>query len=95
MVASEQDHDGGEERCPRCQFIDQVAEYLTDAASDGADEWQHGVGPIIDKMHIALRALQRLWAVEQTSYSDEIDNAGEAATALVELYERMGRLRDA
>ena len=78
------DHDGGE-LCPRCQFIDRVGEYLTAAASDGADEWQHDVGPFIDKMYSALWAMQRLWAEEQTNYSDEIDNAGEAARAIAAL----------
>jgi hypothetical protein len=88
------DDDGdGCETCPRCQFIEHVSEYLTAAASDGADEWQADVGPLIDKMHSALWALQRLWAEEQTTYSDEIDNAGEAARALVELYERVHALR--
>jgi hypothetical protein len=94
MVAIEHDHDGGDELCPRCQFIDRVDEYLTAAATDGADEWQHDVGPFIDKMHSALWAMQRLWAEEQTNYSDEIDNSGEAARALVELYERIHALRD-
>lgn len=86
MVVIEHDHISGEDWCPRCEFLDKVAEYVTAAASDGAKEWQRDVGPIIDKMHSTLRALQRLWAVKQTNYSDQIDNAGEAATALVELY---------
>jgi hypothetical protein len=46
-------------------------------------------------MHSALWALQRLWAEEQTSYSDEIDNCGEAARSLVELYVRLDVLRRA
>jgi hypothetical protein len=79
--------------CPRCQFIGRVAEYLTAAASDGADEWHHDVGQFIERMHGALGAFQRLWAENQTAYyTDEIDNAGEAARALVELYERMHAL---
>lgn len=96
MVAADSGHDHGQEDelCPRCQFVQRVAEYLTAAASDGAEEWQYDVGPFIDRMHSALWAMQRLWAVEQTNYSDEIDNAGEAARALVELYERMQVLRD-
>jgi hypothetical protein len=93
MVAiDEHDHDGGE-NCPRCRFIHSVAEYVTAAATDGAEEWQDDVGPLIGKMHSALWALQRLWAEEQTNYTDEIDNAGEAARALVELYEQMDALR--
>ena len=44
-------------------------------------------------MHSALWALQRLWAVEQTNYTDQIDNAGEAARSLIELYELMDDLR--
>ena len=93
MVGIEHDHGSGEEWCPRCEFLEKVNEYVTAAASDGAEEWQHDVGPLIEKMHSALWALQRLWAVEQTNYTDQIDNAGEAATALIELYELMDDLR--
>jgi hypothetical protein len=93
MVAIEHDHGSGEEGCPRCEFLEKVNEYVTAAASDGAEEWQHDVGPLIEKMHSALWALQRLWAVEQTNYTDQIDNAGEAARSLIELYELMDDLR--
>jgi hypothetical protein len=93
MVTIDDGHDHDDcDLCPRCQLIDRVAEYVTAAASDGAEEWQQDVGPFIDKMHSALWALQRLWAENQTHYGDEIDNAGEAARALVELYERMHAL---
>jgi hypothetical protein len=97
MVAADggHDHGQGDELCPQCQFIERVADYLDAAAIDGADEWQKDVGPLIDKMHSALWALQRLWAEEQTSYSDEIDNCGEAARSLVELYVRLDVLRRA
>jgi hypothetical protein len=102
MVAFDDKHEDGsnEEQdcgtCPRCRFIERVTNYVQSAAEDGAEEWQDDVGPWIDKMHSALWALQRLWAEEQTNYSDEIDNAGEAARSLVNLFERLYALmRDA
>lgn len=89
MVAIEHEHGDGEV-CPRCRMIERLADYLHSAAADGADEWHHDVGPFIERMHGALWALQRLWAEEQIAYyTDEIDNMGEAARALVELAERV------
>lgn len=92
MVAMDDDGHDDCTTCPRCQFIERVGDYLQAAAADGAEEWQDDVGPFIDKMHSALWALQRLWATEQTHYTDQIDNAGEAARALVELFEQVHSL---
>lgn len=91
MVAIHDGHDHGDgEVCPRCRMIERLADYLQLAATDGADDWHHDVGPFIERMHGALAAFQRLWAEEQTAlYTDDIDNAGEAARAMVELAEHV------
>lgn len=88
--AHDDEHDG--QLCPRCQATERVGDYVLAAAIDGAEQWQEDVGPFIDKMHSALWALQRVWAEEQTHYADDIDNVGESARALVELFVRLHTL---
>lgn len=94
-MVHDDDHDDNDgcELCPRCQFIDRVGDYLDAAASDGDEDWQAAVGPLIDRMHGALWAMQRLWSERFTDEHREIDNTGEAARAIVELYERIHALR--
>lgn len=94
MVAFHDDDHAGQddELCPRCLFIDRLGDYLADAADGDAAEWHDTTGTIIDTMHSALWALHRLRAESTTSYRDEIDNPGEAATAIARLGEIIARL---
>jgi len=85
------DHDDGG-LCERCQFIERLADYL-DAASEGdPSEWHDATGGLIEHMHSALWALHRLRAESTTDYTDEIDNLGESARALVALGELIAEL---
>lgn len=93
MHDDQHDHEG-HELCPRCQFIERLGDFLDGAAEGDADEWHDATGGLIEHMHSALWALHRLRAESTTDYSDEIDNVGEAARALVELYERIHALRN-
>lgn len=86
------EHDDGDELCPRCGFIDRLGDFLDEAAEGDADEWHDATGGLIEHMHSALWALHRLRAESMADYTDEIDNVGEAARALVALGELVVRL---
>jgi hypothetical protein len=85
------EHDD-DELCPRCQFIERLAEYLNAAAEDDTQAWHDATGQIIEHMHTALWALHRLRAESTTDYIDEIDSAGEAARSLTALGDIVVRL---
>ena len=96
MVAIHDGHDHGEgegdELCPRCRFIERLADYLNDAAEGDSQTWHDATGEIIEQMHSALWALHRLRAEATTDYLDNIDSTGEAARALATLAEVVVRL---
>lgn len=95
MVAFHDGHDHddqGDERCPRCLFIERLGDYLDAAAEGDATEWHDATGEMIDAMHSALWALHRMRGEATTGDDGEIDNAGEAARSLAALAEMVVRL---
>lgn len=79
------EHHDGDGKCPSCLFIERVGDLITDLSEGDAQGWQDVAGELIDSMHSALWALQRVRAEATTDYADEIDNAGEAARSLSRL----------
>lgn len=86
------DHDG-DEVCPRCQFVERLGDFLDEAAQGEPDEWHGVTGEVVEYMHSALWALHRLRAESTTDYTDQIDNVGEAARAIVALGEKITQFR--
>jgi len=97
MVASDPDephHDGEDcEMCPTCEFRERLNALIC-RASDGSEKvWNACQGDLADQMFDAVYALHRSRRERFTDRHDEIANAWEAATRLVELYEGLRRLR--
>lgn len=91
MVAITDDA-GGCDKCERCQFIERLSNYLKMAASDGPEEWASDACPMIEQMHVATAALQRLWLGHYGEAPRDPDDATIAAVALVELNEFVAQL---
>ncbi len=86
------DHDDGQ-MCPECEFRSRLADLIQRAADGHERHWDDLQGGLVDCMFDAMWALRRTRREKFTDEHDEIANSWDSATRLVELLERLRRLR--
>jgi len=79
--------------CARCEFRERLTAHVDRMAEARESKWDAFQGEFVDTMHDAIYALHRARRERFTDKHDEIANAWEAATRLIELFENVGRLR--
>ena len=94
MVAINHSHDDGEQsKCPTCRFRNRLAQEIEGAAECRERHWDDLQGNLVDLMFEASWALHRSRRERFTSAHDDVANAWEAATKLVELFSLLDDLR--
>ena len=79
--------------CPTCEFRERLNALICQASDGSEKAWNACQGDLADQMFDAVYALHRSRRERFTNRHDEIANAWESATRLVEVYEGLRRLR--
>jgi hypothetical protein len=92
MVTSNHDSDGTF-NCPIGEFRQRLHALICRAGDGSEKAWNQCQGELVDYMFDAIHALHRVRRERFTDAHDEIANAWEAATRLVEVDQALRRLR--